>query len=505
MALSVPPAPRARARAARSMFSDRRTGRKLLTAFVLARTSLLVLTGRASVNAACGGHDRHRVEHRCKVGRRLDVVLAGSTDAVTGQRCFLVIGQDDDLAAFIAARKAATDDVDTASTLTDDAPLQQQRMPWLCPPVQQACTVAQGAVDRSGAPGRQAFPTVLPQKESTAVRDHIGSLDSLLQAEEGRLLGVRRAGSAPATQPMSSTLVVAGLIGLLGVCGAAASIVHSVTGPVRRAVRVLQAPEKGRRGHRLRPTTLHELQNMSRAVDTAGDDPLGAAREIGADARSLSMASEGPTATSGPPSSSAEEFPTPAGVVSTDAEQVPAVLAVPAGIREIAPDMTEAGQVVARTVADVGTTRPVTRRHESLPETRSAVKVIASVVQQAQLVALDATIESARSGGADTGFAVIAPRGEEPAEEAAKAAEAVTAASTPAASSVATTRYAAARSRALGPTTALWHAVELDRLVGAIGGACETTVCGSLVRVSTERRWPVPARDVCPACSTLAH
>src|SRR5215212_5203347 len=113
MALLVSPAPRARARAPRSMFSDRRTGRKLLTAFVLPRTSLLELMGRASVNAACGGHDRHRVEHRYKMGRRLDVVLAGSTDAVTGQRCFLVIGRDDDPAAFIAARKAVS--VDTAS------------------------------------------------------------------------------------------------------------------------------------------------------------------------------------------------------------------------------------------------------------------------------------------------------------------------------------------------------------------------------------------------------
>jgi hypothetical protein len=223
-------------------------------------------------------------------------------------------------------------------------------------------------------------------------------------------------------------------------------------------VRILQTPEKGRRGRRLRPTTLHELHNMSRAMDTAGDGPLRAAGEI--DHESVSMALEGRTATSDPPFSCAEEFPTPAGVASTDAE------------------------------------------HESLPETRSAVTVMARVVQQAQLVVLDATIESARSGGADIGFAVIAPRGEEPAEE---AAEAVTAVSTPAARSAATTRYAAARSRAVGPTTALWHAVNLDRLVGAIGGACETTVCGSLVRVSTEQRWPVPARDICPACSTLAH
>jgi hypothetical protein len=117
-------------------------------------------------------------------------------------------------------------------------------------------------------------------------------------------------------------------------------------------------------------------------------------------------------------------------------------------------------------------------------ETRSVVPVIAEVVRQAQqareaeLLALGATIE---------------------------AADAVTAASALAASSGATSRYAAARGRAHGPTTALWHAVELDRLVGAIDGACETTVCGSLVRLSTEQRWPVAARGVCPACATLAH
>lgn len=287
MTRSFPPAPRARA--ARSTVSDRLTRRRLRTAFVLARTSLLVLTGRVPVDAACGCDDRHRVEHVDETGRRLDVVLAGSSD--------------------------------------DARPPQQQRTPSLCPPA----------------------------------------------------------------QTMSSTLVVAGLIGLLGLYGSAASVVDSVAGPVRRAVRVLHAPEQGRRGRRLRPTTRHAFHQASRAVDTAGDD-LGAAREIGEDAPSTATVPAVLTAT--------PEVAIPAGVIS---------------------------------------------------------------------------------------------------------AEAVTAATTPAACAVATTRYVAARSRALGPTTALWHAVQLDRLGGAIGGACETTVCGSLVRVSTDQAWPVPARDVCPACSTLAH
>jgi hypothetical protein len=65
--------------------------------------------------------------------------------------------------------------------------------------------------------------------------------------------------------------------------------------------------------------------------------------------------------------------------------------------------------------------------------------------------------------------------------------------------------HVAARSRAIGPTTALWHAVEVHRPAAEVDGACELTLCGSLARISTEQPWPVAARDVCPACLTLAR
>ena len=68
-----------------------------------------------------------------------------------------------------------------------------------------------------------------------------------------------------------------------------------------------------------------------------------------------------------------------------------------------------------------------------------------------------------------------------------------------------TTVYAAARSRAHGPTAALWHAVELHRAPGEIDGACELTVCGSLARVIIDAQWPVAARDVCPVCATMTR
>ena len=68
-----------------------------------------------------------------------------------------------------------------------------------------------------------------------------------------------------------------------------------------------------------------------------------------------------------------------------------------------------------------------------------------------------------------------------------------------------TLTYAAARSRAHGPTAALWHAVELHRPATEVDGACELTVCGSLARVMTDAQWPVAAPDVCPVCATIAR
>ena len=65
--------------------------------------------------------------------------------------------------------------------------------------------------------------------------------------------------------------------------------------------------------------------------------------------------------------------------------------------------------------------------------------------------------------------------------------------------------YVAARSRVHGPTAPLWHAVRLDRPVGQVVGACELTVCGSLVRITADVSWPTAARDACPACVTLAR
>jgi hypothetical protein len=63
------------------------------------------------------------------------------------------------------------------------------------------------------------------------------------------------------------------------------------------------------------------------------------------------------------------------------------------------------------------------------------------------------------------------------------------------------TTYVAARSRAHGPTAALWHAVEVHRIAADLDGACELTVCGTLARVTAEAPWPADGTGICPACA----
>ena len=65
--------------------------------------------------------------------------------------------------------------------------------------------------------------------------------------------------------------------------------------------------------------------------------------------------------------------------------------------------------------------------------------------------------------------------------------------------------FVAARSRAHGPTVALWHAVEVHRAAADLDGACELTVCGALARVTGEAPWPAQGTDVCPACVAQAR
>ena len=80
-----------------------------------------------------------------------------------------------------------------------------------------------------------------------------------------------------------------------------------------------------------------------------------------------------------------------------------------AGIQEIAKNATEAAKVAdsaMRTATE--TNAVVTKLGDSSAEIGQVIKVITSIAQKTDLLALNATVEAARAGEVGAGFAVVA-------------------------------------------------------------------------------------------------
>ncbi len=410
---------------------------RLIAGYAVALVFLGLIGVTSLVNSQALLDNNESVSHTHEVLGAADAVLSLLKDAETGQRGYLIAGEDRYLEPFTAASESVTATIDTLQSLTSDNPAQQERIAELRPLVDAKFTEMTQTIDLRREYGFDDARAVVMSDTGKAVMDEIRRVLTEITDAEDVLLAERAAAAAAAGDATKAVVLGGTGLAIVALVVIAVFLVRSIVRPIRALTNRLReiADGDGDLTQRVVEHGDDEIGVLGGVFNRFVDNIAQLVREIGHSAQTSAAAAQELSVVSAEMSRQADDAATQATLAAAAAQQVSgnvqsvaaASEQMGASIGEIArsaSDASKAGHTAVNQTAEANAT--VTRLGDSSAAVGGVVALINSIAEQTNLLALNATIEAARAGDAGKGFAVVASEVKDLAQETARATEEIT-------------------------------------------------------------------------------
>ncbi|HYA16488.1 MAG TPA: CHASE3 domain-containing protein, partial [Bryobacteraceae bacterium] len=172
------------------------------------------------------------VTHTHLVKETLAGTLSAVQDAETGQRGFVLTGEERYLAPYTDALRTVDADIARIKDLTPDNPRQQERLNNLRPLVTGKLAELAETIALRRQRGEKAAVDVVLTDRGKNLMDDIRRVVAQMDEEESSLLRERDAKAKSTAQFASSSLITGGLVALVLVSIVGVLIQRSITGPL---------------------------------------------------------------------------------------------------------------------------------------------------------------------------------------------------------------------------------------------------------------------------------
>ncbi len=238
---------------------------------MLAVVTLLVVGGCSYGQIHSQGRDRAAVAGTGQVLERINGVLSLLTDAETGQRGYVITGQQAYLAPYEQSVPAIDADLAALGELTAGDPRQQAALAQLRAPVADKLAELAQTIDLRRTEGFAAAQMVVLTNRGARDMSTIRRLLGQLSTEQNQLLTTRLAASASRGADVEQLILWGSLLGALAVGLLAHLVTRTITGPVRQVTAAARRISAGDFSVPARVDRPVELAQMAAAVNAAVD------------------------------------------------------------------------------------------------------------------------------------------------------------------------------------------------------------------------------------------